>query len=104
MFEYLYYLVEKFLALFSKNKEAKPNNELTKLILDNKQHLKDIISIRDDYTIEGLLEILKNELKILKLRMDNTIECEELTFEDIEKRTFLDDIVKQLEEMKSADK
>ena len=28
--------------------------------------------------------------------MDSTIQCEELTFEDIEKRTFLDDIVKTI--------
>ena len=51
MFEYLYYLVEKFLSLF-KNKEGsdKADNELTKLILDNKLHLKDIINIKSEYT------------------------------------------------------
>lgn len=104
MFEYLYYLVEKLLSLF-KGKEGsdKADNELTKLILDNKLHLKDIINIKSEYTREGLLEILRTEFKIIVKRMDQSIECEAILFEDIEKRTFLQDIIQKLEKLENAE-
>jgi len=106
MFEYLYYLVEKFLSLF-KGKEGDDNNtdnELAKLILDNKIHLRDIISIKSEYTREGLLEILRTEYRIIVKRMDQSIECESILFEDIEKRTFLQDIIEKLEKLLESNK
>lgn len=105
MFEYLYYLVEKFLSLFkTKEEDNIPDNELTKLILDNKIHLKDLINIKSEYTREGLLEILRTEYRIIVKRMDQSIECEPILFEDIEKRTFLQDIIEKLEKLLESDK
>lgn len=91
MFEYFHYLIEKFLDFFGKNREDKTN--LKKLILNNKKFLSTVIDINVEYTTEELLQILKHELNKLNLDMNNSIEIVELKFEDIEKRTFLHDII-----------
>lgn len=91
MFEYFHYLIEKILDFFGKNREDKTN--LKKLILNNKKFLSTIIDINVEYTTEELLQILKHELNKLNLDMNNSIEIVELKFEDIEKRTFLHDII-----------
>jgi len=94
MFEYFHYLIEKFLDFFGKNREDKTN--LKKLILNNKKFLSTIIDINVEYTTEELLQILKHELNKLNLDMNNSIEIVELKFEDIEKRTFLHDIIEKI--------
>ena len=94
MFEYFHYLIEKFLDFFGKNREDKTN--LKKLILNNKKFLSTIIDINVEYTTEELLQILKHELNKLNLDMNNSIEVVELKFEDIEKRTFLHDIIEKI--------
>ena len=48
------------------------------------------------YSTEELLQILKHELNKLNLDMNNSIEIVELKFEDIEKRTFLRDIIEKI--------
>ena len=94
MFEYFHYLIEKFLDFFGKNREDKTN--LKKLILNNKKFLSTIIDINVEYTTEELLQILKHELNKLNLDMNSSIEVVELKFEDIEKRTFLHDIIEKI--------
>lgn len=94
MFEYFHYLIEKFLDFFGKNREDKTN--LKKLILSNKKFLSTIIDINVEYSTEELLQILKHELNKLNLDMNNSIEVVELKFEDIEKRTFLRDIIEKI--------
>ena len=94
MFEYFHYLIEKFLDFFGKNREDKTN--LKKLILNNKKFLSTIIDINVEYSTEELLQILKHELNKLNLDMNNSIEIVELKFEDIEKRTFLRDIIEKI--------
>lgn len=97
MFEYFHYLIEKFLDFFGKNREDKTN--LKKLILNNKKFLSTIIDINVEYTTEELLQILKHELNKLNLDMNNSIEIVELKFEDIEKRTFLHDIIVKIADL-----
>lgn len=94
MFEYFHYLIEKFLDFFGKNREDKTN--IKKLILNNKKFLSKIIDINVEYSTEELLQILKHELNKLNLDMNNSIEIVELKFEDIEKRTFLRDIIEKI--------
>jgi len=94
MFEYFQYLIEKFLDFFGKNREDKTN--IKKLILNNKKFLSTIIDINVEYSTEELLQILKHELNKLNLDMNNSIEIVELKFEDIEKRTFLRDIIEKI--------
>jgi len=94
MFEYFQYLIEKFLDFFGKNREDKTN--IKKLILNNKKFLSKIIDINVEYSTEELLQILKHELNKLNLDMNNSIEIVELKFEDIEKRTFLRDIIEKI--------
>ena len=94
MFEYFHYLIEKFLDFFGKNREDKTN--IKKLILNNKKFLSTIIDINVEYSTEELLQILKHELNKLNLDMNNSIEIVELKFEDIEKRTFLRDIIEKI--------
>lgn len=91
MFEYFHYLIEKFLDFFGKNREEKTN--LKKLIINNRKFLSTIVNINVEYTTEELLQILKHELNKLNLDMNSSIEVVELKFEDIEKRTFLHDII-----------
>ena len=52
-----------------------------------------------EYTTEELLQILKHELNKLNLDMNNSIEIVELKFEDIEKRTFLHDIIVKIADL-----
>ena len=94
MFEYFHYLIEKFLDFFGKNREEKTN--LKKLIINNKKFLSTIVNINVEYTTEELLQILKHELNKLNLDMNSSIEVVELKFEDIEKRTFLHDIIEKI--------
>jgi hypothetical protein len=94
MFEYFHYLIEKFLDFFGKNREDKTN--LKKLIINNKKFLSTIVNINVEYTTEELLKILKHELNKLNLDMNSSIEVVELKFEDIEKRTFLHDIIDKI--------
>ena len=94
MFEYFHYLIEKFLDFFGKNREEKTN--LKKLITKNKKFLSTIVNINVEYTTEELLQILKHELNKLNLDMNSSIEVVELKFEDIEKRTFLHDIIEKI--------
>ena len=97
MFEYFHYLIEKFLDFFGKNREDKTN--LKKLIINNKKFLSTIVNINVEYTTEELLKILKHELNKLNLDMNSSIEVVELKFEDIEKRTFLHDIIKKISDL-----
>ena len=97
MFEYFHYLIEKFLDFFGKNREEKTN--LKKLIINNKKFLSTIVNINVEYTTEELLQILKHELNKLNLDMNSSIEVVELKFEDIEKRTFLHDIIEKISDL-----
>lgn len=97
MFEYLQYLIDKFLGFFGKNRED--TSKLKTLLKENKKFLSSIINIQQDYTREELLTILTHETRTLDIYMNKSAEIEELRLEDIEKKTFLDDIIKKIREL-----
>jgi hypothetical protein len=97
MFQYLQYLVEKFLGFFGKNRET--NSELKKILIENKRFLNGLINIQADYTRQDMIDILTHELSNLNLEMNKSVEIEELRFEDIEKKTFLEDILYKIRDL-----
>ena len=94
MLEYLKYLLEKILVFFGKNQED--YSKLKQIIIENKKFLSTIINIQDNYTKNQLTEIINHEIKQLNMYMNKSSEIEELRFEDIEKHTFLNDILEKL--------
>jgi len=94
MFQYLQYLIERFLGFFGKNRET--NSKLKKILVENKRFLNGLINIQADYTRQDMIDILTHELSNLNLEMNKSAEIEELRFEDIEKKTFLEDILSQI--------
>jgi hypothetical protein len=97
MFQYLQYLIEKFLGFFGKNRET--NSELKKILIENKRFLNGLINIQADYTRQDMIDILTHELSNLNLEMNKSAEIEELRFEDIEKKTFLEDILSKIRDL-----
>jgi len=97
MFQYLQYLIEKFLGFFGKNRET--NSKLKKILVENKRFLNGLINIQADYTRQDMIDILTHELSNLNLEMNKSAEIEELRFEDIEKKTFLEDILSQIRDL-----
>ena len=97
MFQYLQYLLEKFLGFFGKNRET--NSELKKILIENKRFLNGLINIQADYTRQDIIDILTHELSNLNLEMNKSAEIDELRFEDIEKKTFLEDILCQIRDL-----
>jgi hypothetical protein len=97
MFQYLQYLIEKFLGFFGKNRET--NSELKKILIENKRFLNGLINIQADYTRQDMIDILIHELSNLNLEMNKSAEIEELRFEDIEKKTFLEDILSKIRDL-----
>ena len=97
MFQYLQYLIEKFLGFFGKNRET--NSKLKKILVENKKFLNGLINIQADYTRQDMIDILTHELSNLNLEMNKSAEIEELRFEDIEKKTFLEDILSQIRDL-----
>lgn len=97
MFQYLQYLIEKFLGFFGKNRET--NSELKKILIENKRFLNGLINIQADYTRQDMIDILTHELSNLNLEMNKSVEIEELRFEDIEKKTFLEDILDKIRDL-----
>lgn len=97
MFQYLQYLLEKFLGFFGKNRET--NSELKKILVENKRFLNGLINIQADYTRQDMIDILTHELSNLNLEMNKSAEIEELRFEDIEKKTFLEDILGKIRDL-----
>ena len=97
MFQYLQYLIEKFLGFFGKNRET--NSKLKKILIENKRFLNGLINIQADYTRQDMIDILTHELSNLNLEMNKSAEIEELRFEDIEKKTFLEDILSQIRDL-----
>ena len=55
MFQYLQYLLEKFLGFFGKNREA--NSELKKILIENKRFINGLINIQANYTRKDIIEI-----------------------------------------------
>jgi hypothetical protein len=97
MFEYIYNLFQKFLSLF-KNSSESPS-EVSLLILKNKKYLRNIININEDYTRDELIELLNNIIYSIDIDMSRSDEIKEITFEDIEKRTLLLDIINLLKKI-----
>ena len=97
MFEYIYNLLQKFISLF-KNSSESPS-EVSLLILKNKKYLRNIININEDYTRDELIELLNNIIYSIDIDMSRSDEIKEITFEDIEKRTLLLDIINLLKKI-----
>lgn len=99
MFEYIYLLIQKFLSLFKNSSES--TSEVTTLILKNKKYLREIININEEYTCDELIELLNNIIYAIDIDMSRSDEIREISFEDIEKRTFLLDIIDSLKKFKN---
>lgn len=99
MFEYIYLLIQKLLSLFKNSSES--TSEVTSLILKNKKYLRNIININEEYTCDELIKLLSDIVYNIDMEMSRSDEIKELSFEDIEKRTFLLDIIDSLKKLKT---
>ena len=97
MFEYIYLLIQKFLSLFKNSSES--TSEVTSLILKNKKYLSEIININEEYTCDELITLLGDIVYNIDIEMSRSDEIREISFEDIEKRTFLLDIIDSLKKI-----
>lgn|SRR6056300_282371 len=99
MFEYIYLLIQKFLSLFKNSSES--TSEVTSLILKNKKYLREIININEEYTSDELIKLLSDIVYNIDIDMSRSDEIKEISFEDIEKKTFLLDIIDSLKKIKN---